>query len=137
MSDAPSDVPSAGPREGPRDGPCDGSCAAPRPVALVAVQASLHPDRYRSEAAYRAWVLDACERAVDGLPPAAEVPRLLAFPELIGAPLSWALDRPPDARDQDRALHRAWANVRERPGELARAAVRWRRLGLGLLHHLR
>ena len=109
----------------------------PRPVALIAVQARLHPDRYRSEAAYRAWIADACARAVAGLPPAAEVPRLIAFPELIGAPLAWALNRPADPRDADRAWHRVLQNVREAPGTVARAAIRFRRFGPSLLHHPR
>lgn len=109
----------------------------PRPVALIAVQARLHPDRYRSEAAYRSWIADACAEAVAGLPPADEVPRLIAFPELIGAPLAWALDRDADPRDAAGAAHRVLANVREAPGVVARAALRFRRLGPALLHHPR
>lgn len=102
-------------------------------VALVAVQAALDPDRYRSAKRYRAWIVELAERAVAGLPAAAGTPRLLAFPELIGAPLPWLVDRPPDPRDAARARHRIAETVRGRPGEIVRAAARSWRVGPSLL----
>lgn len=63
------------------------------------------------------------------------MPRLLAFPELIGAPLSWLVDRPADPRDGGRLGHRVVETVRGRPGELLRAASRSRRVGPSLLLH--
>jgi len=102
---------------------------------LVAVQAALDPDRYRSADRYRAWTSELAERAVAGLPDAAEVPRLVAFPELIGAPLPWLIDRPSDPRDVSCLGHRVVQTVRERPGELVTAAARSRRVGPSLLLH--
>ena len=104
-------------------------------VALVAVQAALDPGRYRSAERYRGWIAELAERAVDGLPDAAEVPRLLAFPELIGAPLAWLLDRPSDPSDVGQARHRVVETVRGRPGAIVRAALRSRRIGPSLLLH--
>lgn len=106
-------------------------------VALVAVQAALDPDRYRDAGSYRAWLLGLAERAVDGLPDAAEVPRLLAFPEMIGLPLPWLLDRPAHPRDRTGAGHRVLETIRRYPSALARAAWTSRRLGPSLLHHPR
>ena len=104
-------------------------------VALVAVQAALDPERYRSEERYRAWIVELADRAVSGLPGATEVPRVVAFPELIGAPLAWLLDRPPDPRDVDQARHRVAETVRGHPGAIVRAAARSRRIGPSLLLH--
>lgn len=106
-------------------------------VALVAVQAALDPDRYRDAGSYRRWLSGLAERAVDGLPDAADVPRLLAFPEMIGLPLPWLLDRPADPRDRNGAAHRVAETIRRHPGALARAAWTSRRLGPSLLHHPR
>jgi predicted amidohydrolase len=106
-------------------------------VALVAVQAALDPDRYRDAGAYRAWLLGLAERAVDGLPDAEEVPRLLAFPEMIGLPLPWLLDRPAHPRDRSGAAHRVLETILGQPAALARAAWTSRRLGPSLLHHPR
>lgn len=104
-------------------------------VALVAVQAALDPERYRSAERYRAWISELVERAVAGLPDAAEVPRLVAFPELICAPLAWLVDRPADPRDAARLGHRVRETARSRPGELLRAAWRSRRVGPSSLLH--
>lgn len=101
----------------------------------MAVQAALDPDRYRSVERYRTWILELTERAVAGLPGATEVPRLLAFPELIGAPLAWLVDRPSDPRDVDHARHRVAETIRRRPAEIAGAAARSRRIGPSLLLH--
>jgi hypothetical protein len=64
-------------------------------VYLAAVQTKLEPDAYRSGAAFSAWITEQTARALEGRDPAE--PGLVAFPELIGLPLLFHLERRPTA----------------------------------------
>jgi predicted amidohydrolase len=98
---------------------------------LIAVQADMRLDHYRSAEAFAAKVLELTHLAVDGLD---DAPRVIAFPETIGLPLLFALDRSESAAMAGSAaaalLARARADWR---GALA-AAWRGRSVGLGALY---
>jgi predicted amidohydrolase len=59
---------------------------------LACVQSKLEPDAYRSGDDFAAWVLEQTQRALEARDPSE--PALVAFPELIGLPLAFFLDRP-------------------------------------------
>ncbi|WP_287371593.1 nitrilase-related carbon-nitrogen hydrolase [Oceanithermus sp.] len=61
-------------------------------VHLVAVQARVEPQTYRSAAAFRERTLELAHRAVAGLPP--REGRVVAFPEAYALPLVFWLDTP-------------------------------------------
>lgn len=75
-------------------------------IDLVAVQAEVALERYRSEAAFRSWIFALTEAATAGLH---ERPTLIAFPEIIGLPLLLALDAAPrEVARLPAALGRLW-----------------------------
>lgn len=62
---------------------------------LAAVQTRLEADAYRSATAFSAWITEQTVRALEGRDP--NEPALVAFPELIGLPLLFYLERRPTA----------------------------------------
>ena len=58
---------------------------------LACVQSKLEPDAYRSTEAFSAWILEQTRQALEHRNPAE--PALVAFPELIGLPLVFWLER--------------------------------------------
>ena len=70
---------------------------------LACVQSKLEPEAYRSGDDFAAWVLEQTQSALEARDPFE--PALLAFPELIGLPLAFFLDRQVKASSaQDAAL---------------------------------
>lgn len=63
-------------------------------VHLVAVQARIEPEAYRSAAAFRERTLELARAAVAGLEPG--IARVVAFPEAYALPLAFWLDTPED-----------------------------------------
>lgn len=95
-------------------------------VHLVAVQAAMHPERYASSDAFAAWILELSReaaRTADGRP------TLIAFPETIALPLTFALAGVLGAGSTSEA---AWRALRRHAGRLAARAVRYRRVGPSL-----
>jgi predicted amidohydrolase len=58
---------------------------------LAAVQSKLEPEAYKTSAGFVAWILEQTSKALQPRDPA--VPALIAFPELIGLPLFFFLER--------------------------------------------
>jgi predicted amidohydrolase len=68
---------------------------------LAAVQSKLEPEAYQTKAAFAAWIDEQCQTALNARDP--EQPALLAFPELIGLPLYFFLERQTDAQNVQQA----------------------------------
>lgn len=101
---------------------------------LIAVQAEMRHEDFLSAEAYRRKVLSLAESAVEGLAPADEVPRLLAFPEAIAWPLPLLLGAA-GAAEPARSLREAsLAYLRRHAAGLGGWALRSRRFGPSLLH---
>lgn len=63
-----------------------------RMTFLACVQSKLEPEAYRNGDDFAAWVLEQTQRALEARDPGEAA--LVAFPELIGLPLAFYLDRP-------------------------------------------
>jgi predicted amidohydrolase len=61
---------------------------------LACVQSKLELDAYRSSDDFAAWILEQTQRALEARDPSEAA--LVAFPELIGLPLAFFLERPSD-----------------------------------------
>jgi predicted amidohydrolase len=68
---------------------------------LAAIQSKLEPEAYSSIAAFAAWIDEQCQTALGSRDP--KQPALLAFPELLGLPLYFFLERKTDAQTVQQA----------------------------------
>lgn len=82
-------------------------------IFLAAIQTKLEPQHYHTSSQFTAWIAAQCRTALATREPAQ--PALLAFPELIGLPLYFYLERQTSAQTvQDAALEFAkehWQNA--------------------------
>jgi len=95
-------------------------------VHLIAVQAEMRLEHYRSPETFAAWVLELSERAVDGLD---DVPKLLAFPETLGLPLLLTLGHYAEVSRHTRVTGAALTLLRLEWRSVLRVALRHRAFG--------
>jgi predicted amidohydrolase len=104
-------------------------------VDLVAVQAAIRPEHYRTAAAFRRRVLELTAAAVTGLPDGA--PRVIAFPEAFAVPLLFWLETPDAVVRQRSAMAAALSLLRSQWREVLRSAVMRRSASPALFYHVR
>lgn len=104
-------------------------------VDLVAVQAELVPEHYRSRSAFFGRVQALAAEAVSGLE--AGVPRVVAFPEAFAMPLLFWLNTPGEALEQPTTLAAAAYLARRSWGDLLRTAWRAHYISPAVFYHLR
>nr|WP_052297163.1 nitrilase-related carbon-nitrogen hydrolase [Marinithermus hydrothermalis] len=104
-------------------------------VHLVAVQAEIHPEAYRSAETFQERVLKLTQQAVQDLPE--DEARVVAFPEAFALPLLFWLDTPEETLDKPSALEAALFLLGQRWREALRYALRQGVPPLRVFYHLR
>jgi predicted amidohydrolase len=104
-------------------------------VNLVAVQAALQVEHYRTEESFRQRVLALTARAAAGLPEG--IPRLIAFPEAFALPLLFWLDTPATVIRRRSAVAAAVALLKVHWRDALRCVVRHRVCSPAVFYHWR
>lgn len=104
-------------------------------VHLVAVQAEIRTEAYRTADAFRDRVLDLVRGAVNGIPE--DQPRVVAFPEAFAVPLLFWLGTPEAVVAQPSMAGAAWSLLKNDWREVVRHGIRRRSVTPALLYQVR